>query len=325
MKASSLIILLTFVAGLSAQTPASQNLAAPQPGAIAAPALANVLPAQTIGPDDLISIVVADCPELSRSFRVSSDGTLALPLLGHRISAAGLMPVELEDKLATELIDMEIMVTPIVSVSVAEYRSKPVSVVGAVRTPLTFQAMRDTTLLDAIARAGGLSPEAGPEILLTRKQTEPNGTVKSTIQRIALKGLMEADPELNVRLQGGEEIRVPEVGKIFVAGNVKMPGAFPMQDNSDTTLLKALALSQGLLPYSAKLAYIYRRDPVTNKRIEMPVELRRIMARKSPDIPIVADDIIYIPENSGKKLAGSALDRIVGTGSSVAAAMVYRY
>jgi polysaccharide export outer membrane protein len=269
--------------------------------------------------------MVSDCPELSRGFRVSSDGTLALPLLGHRILAAGLMPVELEDRLSAELTAMQIMVTPIVSVSVAEYRSKPVSVAGAVRTPLTFQAMGDTTLLDAIAKSGGLSPEAGPEILVTRKQIRAGGGLESSVQKIPLKGLMEADPALNVSLKGGEEVRVPEIGKIFVTGNVKMPGAFPMQDNSDTTLMKALALSQGLLPYSAKLAYIYRRDPVTAKRNEMTVELHQIMTRKSPDVTILADDIIYIPENGGKKLAGAALDRIAGTGSSVAAALAYHY
>jgi polysaccharide export outer membrane protein len=273
-------------------------------------------PAQTIGPDDLISIMVSDCPELSRSFRVSSDGTLALPLLGHRIPAAGLLPVELEDKLAAELAAAQILVQPIVSVSVTEYRSKPVSVVGAVKSPLTFQAMSDSTLLDAIAKAGGIAPEAGPELLITRKDSSP-------IQHVNLRKLMEGDQSLNVHLHGGEEVRIPEIGKIFVTGNVKMPGAFLMQDNSDTTLMKALALSQGTLPYSQKLAYIYRKDPVTNKRTEIPAELRQIMKRKSPDIELLADDIVYIPEASGKKLAASAIDRIAGTGQSVVTALSY--
>ena len=278
----------------------------------------TALPAQTIGPDDLISITVFDCPELTRSFRVSSDGTLALPILG-RIPAAGLMPVQLEDKLASELRRTQTMVDPVVNISVSEYRSKPVSVVGAVRSPLTFQAMSDSTLLDAIAKAGGLAPEAGPEILLSRKDGTP-------IQRIPVRSLIDsADPAVNVRLHGGEEIRVPEVGKIFVAGNVKLPGAFPMQDNSDTTLLKALALSQGTLPYSAKLAYIYRRDKVTNARTEIPVELSRIMTRKSPDIPVYPDDILYIPENHGKKLTAGVVDRIAGTSQTVVGAIAVRY
>ena len=269
--------------------------------------------------------MVTDCPELTRSFRVSSDGTLALPLLGHRLPAAGLLPVELEDKLAAALVAAQILVTPVVSVSVSEYRSKPVSVVGAVRSPLTFQAMSDSTLLDAIAKAGGLAPEAGPEILVTRKQVQASGIVESNVQHIPTAKLMNADPAVNVRLHGGEEIRVPEVGKIFVAGNVKMPGAFPMQDNSDTTLLKALALSQGTMPYSQKLAYIYRKDPVTSKRTEIPVELRQIMARKSPDVLVYPDDIIYIPEDKGRKLTMGALERIAGTSQTVVGALAYHY
>jgi polysaccharide export outer membrane protein len=279
------------------------------------------LPSQAVGPDDLISIMVSDCPELSRSFRISSDGTLALPLLGHRVPAAGMTPVQMEDEIVNELVKAEILVRPVVSVSVAEYRSRPVSVVGAVRLPLTFQAMGETTLLDAIARAGGLAADAGQEILVSRKSTA-NG--EPSVQRIQVKALMNADPFVNIRLHGGEEVRVPEIGKIFVTGNVKMPGAYPMQDNSETTLLKALALSQGMLPYTQKLAYIYRKDPATNQRTEIMVELNQIITRKSPDVQVFADDIIYIPENKGRKLAGSALDRIAGTGSSVASALVYR-
>jgi polysaccharide biosynthesis/export protein len=284
----------------------------------------EVLPAQTIGADDLISIVVFDCVELSRTFRVSSDGTLALPILG-RVAAAGLMPVELEEKLTQHLKSTQTMVDPIVNVSVAEYRSKPVSVVGAVRAPITFQAMSDTNLLGAITRAGGLAPDAGPEIIVTRRATKDGGLSGATVQRVSVRKLMESDSVANVRLEGGEEVRVPEIGKIFLTGNVRTPGSFAMQDNSETTILKALALSQGTLPYSDKTAYIYRKDPLTGQRAEIPVPLQQIMARKSPDVIVYADDIIYIPENHGRKLAGETLDRLTGTGGSVASALVLRH
>ena len=78
------------------------------------------------------------------------------------------------------------------------------------------------------------------------------------------------------------------------------------------------------MPYTQKLAYIYRKDPATNKRTEIPVQLAQIMARKSADVVLYPDDIIYIPENHSRKLTGSALDRIAGTGSSVATALAYR-
>jgi polysaccharide export outer membrane protein len=324
MKSAATLLIPFFVTSLvraqvPAPTPFTSMRAIPAQGAL----VNDVLPAQTVGADDLVSIVVFDCVELTRTFRVSSDGTLALPILG-RIPAAGLMPVQLEEIVAERLKSTQTMVSPMVNVSVAEYRSKPVSVVGAVRAPVTFQAIGDTNLLGAITRAGGLAPEAGPEILVTRKESKEGGLSVITVQRIPVRNLMEADPAANVRLQGGEEVRVPEIGKIFVTGNVKAPGAFLMQENSDTTILKALALSQGTLPYSQKLAYIYRKDPVTSQRAEIPVQLEQIMARKSPDVLIYADDIIYIPENHGRKLAGNTLDRIAGTGSSVASALVLR-
>ena len=105
---------------LSAQTPVPSTPRAP---VVANPAPSETaLPAQTIGPDDLLSITVFDCPELTRSFRVSSDGTLALPILG-RIPATGLLPVQLEDKIAAELRRTQTMVDPVVNISVSEYRS----------------------------------------------------------------------------------------------------------------------------------------------------------------------------------------------------------
>lgn len=273
------------------------------------------MPAQSIGPNDLVSILVSDCPELNRSFRVSADGKLALPLLGHRITVAGLMPVELEERIADELKSAGLLVAPVVSVSIAEYRSRPVSVVGAVHHPLTFQAMSDSTLIDAIAKAEGVNAEAGSFILITRKD--------GSIQRIPLKSLMDgSDPALNLKLAGGEEIRVQEAGKIFVTGNVIKPGVFAMQDNADTTVLKALALSEGLKSYSSKVAYIYRRDPATSKRNEIPVDLDQIMTRKSPDIEIYADDILYIPENKGRKMTMSALEKLAGFGSATASGVL---
>lgn len=316
MNVISSLILVAMTAGqATAQTGPVHSLPA------VAPPQLEALPAQRIGPNDLISIQVSDCPELSRSFRVSSDGTLALPLLEHRIRAAGLMPVELETQLAKELKAAEILVAPVVSASVSEYRSRPVSVVGAVHHPLTFQAMSDSTLIDAIARAEGVNADAGSYILVTHRNGD--GPTEGEVRRIPLKKLMEAtDPSLNLKLVGGEEIRVQEAGKIFVTGNVIKPGVYNMQDNADTTLLKALALSEGLKSYSSKLAYVYRRDPATNTRLEMAVELDQIMTRKAPDIEIFADDILYIPENKGRKMTMGALERLAGFGTSTASGML---
>jgi len=101
-------------------------------------------------------------------------------------------------------------------------------------------------------------------------------------QRIPVKALIDAaDPELNLKLTGGEEIRVPEVGKFFVLGNVKKPGVFAAQGGAEVTVLKALAMAEGLLPYAAKRAYIYRQEASGTKN-EIPIELRQMMDRKTP-------------------------------------------
>jgi len=112
---------------------------------------------------------------------------------------------------------------------VVEYHSRPISVMGAVRKPVTFQADGVVTLLDALSRAEGLTDDAGPEILVTQNDS---------VQRIAVKQLLnEADPAANVPLTGNEEVRVPEAGKIFVLGNIRKPGAFRARDPGDNTVL----------------------------------------------------------------------------------------
>lgn len=112
------------------------------------------LPAEKIGRDDLIGITVYDAPELTRTVRVGTDGDIRLPMLRQHVHADGLSPADLENAITKALTDESILVDPIVTVSVVEYRSRPITVVGAVKTPLTFQATGTVTLLDAISRAG---------------------------------------------------------------------------------------------------------------------------------------------------------------------------
>ena len=272
------------------------------------------LPAQKIGADDLLSVSVYQSPELSRTVRVGADGQFELPLVKQRVKAEGLLPRELEKKLAEVLKAEEILVDPVVTVAVVEYRSRPISVAGAVKRPITFQATSGVTLMEAITRAEGLSPEAGNDILIT--------TGKLT-QRISVKALMDAaDPTLNVRLSGGEEISVPEVGRVYVAGNVKHPGAFALKDSSGMTFLKLVALAEGLAPFPAKEAYIYRKEAQGSNKNELTIELKKIMERKAEDIPLQADDIVYIPDNKSKRLTIGALEKLVGFGSATASGVL---
>ena len=283
----------------------------------------TVLPAESLGNDDLIEIMVPYCPELSRNFRVGSDGMLSLPLLHHPIPVNGLTPSEASTRIKDALVQEQVMADPIVNVAVLEYRSRPVSVIGTVVHPLTFQATGETTLLDAIAKAGGLGPGVGANILVTTRHFGPQGTVVSQVQTIPVHALVaDGDPQYNIRLHGGEEIRIPEAGKLFVAGNVRRPGMYTMQGDEDTTVIKALALSEGLQQYSANVAYIYRRSKDGGARQEIPIPLSRIVARKDPDVALKADDILYVPENGSKRMTAKVLSQIAGFGSATATGML---
>jgi polysaccharide export outer membrane protein len=282
------------------------------------------LPAQKIGPNDLIAISVYDAPELTRTVRVGADGFIRLPMRKRQIKADGLMPGELESAIADALRSEQLIVDPLVTVTVAEYNSRPISVAGAVKQPITFQANGPVTLLEALTRAGGLSPEAGSEILVSHPKAGAGGVASALIQRIPVRGLIDAaDPALNLSLNGGEEVRVPEVGKFFVLGNVHKPGVFPMQGNTEISVLKALASAEGLLPLASKEAYIYRREAAAGSKNEIPVPLKKIMERKAPDIRLTADDILYVPDATGRRATLAALEKILIYGSGAASALIY--
>ena len=203
------------------------------------------LPSQQLGVDDLVAVSVYDAPELTRTVRVEADGTIHLPLLHAGIAATGLFSRDLEESIANELTTEQILVNPVVKVTVVEYHSRPVAVMGAVKLPLTFQAVGVVTLLDALAKAGGLSELAGSEILVSRGLDASNTTEHVLVKQL----LNDADPAVNFVLHGGETIRVPEAGKIFVMGNVKKPGAFLVRDGSENSVLKLVALAEGLAPF----------------------------------------------------------------------------
>jgi polysaccharide export outer membrane protein len=287
-------------------------------------AAGEVQPAEALGADDLLEITVPYCAELTRTFRVGSDGRLALPLLSRKLQVTGMKPDELASALEKELEHDHILTSPTVSVSVLEYRSRPVSVMGAVVHPLTFQATGRTTLLDALARAGGMSNVAGGNIILTEYAAGPNGANKVNV--IPAHGLLdEADPKYNIVLHGGEEIRVPEASKIFVTGNVRHPGMYPMQGDSDTTVMKAIALSQGLDSFSAHVAYIYRRRNASQDRDELSVPLSKIMSRKATDVALKPDDILYVPDAAGRRLTSHVISQIAGFGQAAGSGMlIYR-
>ncbi len=284
------------------------------------------LPIERIGNDDLLGITVYDAPEQTRTVRVDANGEIRLPMLRKPIKAAGLFPADLETAIVAALIDEHVLVDPVVTVTIAEFRSRPIGVVGAVKNPVTFQASGSVTLLDAISQAGGLTENAGPEILVSQKSEGSGPGQPDLVRRVPVRGLIDAvDPSLNLVLHGGEEVRVPEAGKFYVLGNVHRPGAFPMTDGSESTVLKALALAEGQDHFSGNTAYIYRSDSSKGGKQEIPIQLKKIMDRKSPDVPLLANDILYVPEATGRKATLAALTQASMIGASVGTTLLYVY
>jgi polysaccharide export outer membrane protein len=300
----------------------AQRLSSPPPGpAFTATPVAiggANLPFQPIGASDLIRLTVSDSPELSQSFRVDKQGNLNLPLMRIPIHAEGLMPDALRNEIAAALRTQHLLVNPIVDVSVVEYRSRDVTIAGAVKTPTTIQETGNLRLLGALSQAGGLLPEAGPEIIVE----QANGT----IQRLSVRQLFDGlHPELNILILAGAQIRVPQCERVFVVGNVKRPGAFPFQNLQDTTVLQLLALSGGLDSFSLNKAYIYREQLGSTQKIEIEVPLRRILDRKTQDVKLAANDILYVPTNGKLKASASVLNHVTGMGNAAVSAAVWAH
>jgi polysaccharide biosynthesis/export protein len=286
------------------------------------PGASSNLPIQRVGPDDLLGLQVYDAPEFTRTVRIAADGTIRLPMMKSPLRVQGLLPGEIEALLTDALEREKLFVDPYVTVNIVEYHSRPISVTGAVRTPTIFQAVGNVTLLDALARAGGLLPDvAGNEIVVTRDEGDSGS---GSVQRISAKALMAgAGPELNLKLTGGEEIRVPDVGKIVVTGNVMKPGVYPVLDPIQTNTVKsAIGQAQGLAQYWGTTGYIYRTDDkgVTH---EIAIPLRQIMGRKAPDVTLQARDVLYIPDSSGRRITQETVTALMGMGNAAAAALIY--
>ena len=121
-----------------------------------------------IGNGDVLSIEVFDVKELSRDLRVSQTGTIGIPLVPVRLHVSGLTELQAQQKIAEVLEANGLVSHAEVSVTVKERKSKPITVVGAVGHPLVYQADRQVTLLEVLAEAGGLSNDAGDEVIITR-------------------------------------------------------------------------------------------------------------------------------------------------------------
>jgi polysaccharide export outer membrane protein len=124
-----------------------------------------------IGNGDLLGISVFDVPELTRDVRVGQTGAISIPLIPVRLQVSGLTELQAEQKIGEVLEANGLVTHPDVGVIVKEHKSRPITIVGAVMHPMVYEADRQVTLLEALAEAGGVSPDAGDTVLVTRQHS----------------------------------------------------------------------------------------------------------------------------------------------------------
>jgi polysaccharide export outer membrane protein len=300
------------------------SLAAPaqQPAAAAAPP-EHARTTYLLGPADLVTIHAENAPDLSdKPFRVDADGELKLPMIG-RIHAGGLTPEQLEAEIATRL--KVYLVEPEVTVSITEFRSQPVSVVGAVAAPGVHQLEGQKTLVEMLAVAGGLRPDAGPMVTITRRLEFGPIPLPGAIATVRLKSVMEGkNPEYNIAIRPHDVISVPHAEVVYVIGEVNHAGALPLNEGDSLSVLEAVSTSGGMLHTAAvSHARILRPVPGQQKRTELAVDLKKIMAGQSEDIPLLAGDVLVVPGSTGKHAVYRALEAAVTAGTFIASYGVY--
>jgi polysaccharide export outer membrane protein len=339
LKAILIFILLVFLWGAQAAY-GQEKLETPQQTNAKIQKLANLArahPVDTpIGAGDLLHIEVFDVAELTRDVRVSETGEISYPLIPGRIPAADHTPFQLETSLEQMLLDNGLVSHPQVSVFVKEQNSQPVSIVGAVGHPMVYQIFRPTTLLEILAAAGGITDLAGSVVIITRpmhETAEKSSTGNVTFDSppdsqtitIHIQDLIESgNPSYNILVHAGDVVSVPQAGIVYVAGaGVAQPGGYVLQSHGDQiTVLKAVALARGLTGYAkANDAVIFRTNPATGQRDQIPVRIKEIEKNKTEDVAMKSNDILYIPDSAGRKALAKGAEAALGLGTSVA---VYR-
>ena len=251
--------------------------------------------AYRVGSGDVLNIEVYDDQDLSGLVTVQHGGEISFPLLGDVI-VAGLSTKEITQKL-TELLAKDYLVDPQVIVRVKEHRSQWVTLVGEIARPGKYYLQGTKTLLDAMTEAGGFTPKASGELLISRtpRMVDSDDEGNPSVFRIELSPEQSASEQkeaLAMLLQDGDIITAPGTQVFFVSGEVRNPGSYPL--NAGTTVLKAISLAGGLSKFggSGKVEILRKRASGGTERIK--VDLGDIEDGKKPDVPLKADDIVKV-------------------------------
>ncbi|HYU35366.1 MAG TPA: polysaccharide biosynthesis/export family protein [Thermoanaerobaculia bacterium] len=250
-------------------------------------------PTYRIGPRDLVEVRVFETKDLNGELRVSEDGDVNLPLVGN-VHIAGLTEAEAAQRIRGVLEEKALQHAS-VSVQVQEYRSKPISVLGAVHTPGNLAFAGRWTLLEALTAAGGLSGEHGAIIHVLRRAE--NG-LSDQVEIRADDLIVRADPRVNIPIFPGDLINVPGSIEmtVYCLGEVERPGPVTVKSSERITLLMVISQAGGLTDRAASKIRI-KRTGADGKTREVEADYKRILSGKDSDVELQPGDVVVVKES----------------------------
>jgi polysaccharide export outer membrane protein len=306
------------IAGATAQNPAASA-----PSEQKAKCDNQIRSTYLLGPDDQLEISGPELTDIpNKPVRIDGEGDIAVPLAGS-VHVAGMTVQQTEQELSKYIRN------PQVVVNVAEVRSQPVSVLGAVNSPGVHQVQGHKTVLEMLALAGGIRQDAGYSIRITRQlewgcislpgaQLDASG--EFSVAEVNLRKIMDAKtPEENIQIFPHDVISVPKAEMVYVIGEVHRSGGFVLGEHKSISVLQALSLAEGLnTGADPRHAKILRLKPEADQRVEVAVDVKDALNGKKPDMPLQGEDILFIPGSTGKKAALRGLEAAIQTGTGLA-------
>jgi polysaccharide export outer membrane protein len=295
----------------AAETPQSspaQETAMPQPPGLLPNSNAK------LGIGDLIEVNVFGVPDLSTKTRISGSGDIYLPLIDY-VHVADLSSDEAQELIQKRLEDGGFVRNPHVAIFVDESASQAITMLGEVNRPGPYPATGERHLFDMISLAGGLTDKAGRMVTV-----EHRGDPGQKVQ-LQLSSNLAEDSQSNVEVLPGDMIIVSRAGIVYVVGDVQHPSGFLIED-TNLSVLKALALAGGSTRTSAlNKTRILRQTP--NGVQEIPVNLKKVLYAKAPDVALVKGDILFIPGSAAKAAVYRTTDAAVSMSAALAVVAVH--
>ena len=293
--------------------------AEPQSGPAAATTSVSAMPMPApVASGDMLDITEAHTPEFHSVVRVSSAGTVALPMIGE-IRVDGMDERAAAHAIEATLIAKGMLLHPVVSVLVTAYAGQDVSVLGEVAHPGVYPYTYHHRLLDLISAASGLSANAGRLVNIFHAADaetphpvvlDPSGTDTSS----------DHNPELSP----GDTVQVGRAGLVYVVGDVIRPGGFPVDPTQKLTVVQALSLAWGPSMNAATTRAILIREQKGGRTLTT-LNLKRMLRGQDPDQPVQDRDIIYVPDSVGKNLWNRTMESAIQStlGVTIYSALVY--